>query len=65
MLPRSLQDWKKQFIANMSLAFDKSGVVQEYKEQIEEIEKQKNAIAKKLGEVIVERDWAVVKLKSM
>jgi putative transposase len=38
------------------LAFDKSAVVQEYKEEIEALKKEKDAIAKKLGEVIVERD---------
>jgi putative transposase len=65
VLPKSLIDWRKQFIANMSLAFDKSAVVKEYKEQICELEKQKDAASKKLGEVIIERDWAMGKLKSL
>ncbi|HHD79239.1 MAG TPA: IS3 family transposase [Epsilonproteobacteria bacterium] len=65
VLPKSLQDWKKQFLANASLAFDKSAVVKEYKEKIKELEIQKDATAKKLGEVIVERDWAVGKLRSL
>lgn len=65
VLPKSLQDWKKQFLTNASLAFDKSAVVKEYKEKIKELEIQKDATAKKLGEVIVERDWAVGKLKSL
>ena len=43
VLPKSLQDWKKQFLANASLVFDKSAVVKEYKEQITELEKQKEA----------------------
>ena len=29
--PLSLKNWKKQFLENMSLAFDKSAVVKEYK----------------------------------
>ena len=33
ILPRSLQQWKKQFLENASLAFDKSAVVKEYKEE--------------------------------
>jgi len=65
ILPKSLQQWKKQFLENAILAFDKSAVVQEYKEEIESLKKEKDAIAKKLGEVIVERDWAVGKLKSL
>jgi len=65
ILPKSLQQWKKQFLENASLAFDKSAVVKEYKEEIEQLSKEKDKIAKKLGEVIVERDWAVGKLKSL
>jgi len=64
VLPKSLQNWKKQFIENMSLAFDKSAVVKEYKEKLETLEKEKDATSKKLGEVIVERDFVVGKLKS-
>ena len=65
ILPRSLQQWKKQFLENASLAFDKSAVVKEYKEEIEQLSKEKDKIAKKLGEVIVERDWLEGKLKGL
>jgi len=65
LLPRSVQQWKKQFLENASLAFDKSAVVKEYKEEINNLSKEKDKIAKKLGEVIVERDWAVGKLNSL
>ena len=30
----SLKNWKKQFFENMSLAFDKSTVIKEYKDEI-------------------------------
>ena len=65
VLPKSLLDWKKQFLANASLAFDKSAVVKEYKDQISELQKQKDATSKKLGEIIIERDWLVGKLESL
>lgn len=65
VLPKSLQEWKKQFIANMSLAFDKSAVVKEYQEQIEVLEKQSNELAKKVGTLTIERDWLAGKLKSL
>ena len=64
ILPRSIALWKKQFLDNISLAFDKSTVVKEYKEKIEVLEKEKDATSKKLGEVIVERDFLEGKLKS-
>ncbi len=65
ILPRSLQQWKKQFLENASLAFDKSAVVKEYKEEIDKLKKEKDATSKKLGEVIIERDFVVGKLKSL
>jgi len=59
ILPKNLMNWKKQFLENMSLAFDKSSVVKEYKEKITELENEGDQLAKKLGKVIIERDWAV------
>ena len=57
ILPKSLQQWKKQFLQNASLAFDKSAAVKEYKEQIDNLKKEKDKTSKKLGEVIVERNF--------
>jgi len=65
LLPKNIQNWKRQFLENASLAFDKSAVVKEYKEQIKELEKQKDATSKKLGEIIIERDWLEGKLVSL
>ena len=65
VLPVSLKSWKKQFVENMSLAFDKSTVVKEYKEQIEVLQKDKDMIAKKLGETIVEKEFLEGKLVSL
>jgi len=65
ILPKNLMNWKKQFLENMSLAFDKSSVVKEYKDKISELENEGDQLAKKLGKVIIERDWAVGKLGSL
>ena len=52
-------------MSNVSLAFDKSAVVAEYKAEIETLQKEKDATSKKLGEVIVERDFLEGKLVSL
>ena len=65
VLPASLKSWKKQFLENMSLAFDKSAVVKEYKSEIETLQKEKDSIAKKLGETIVEKEFLEGKLVSL
>jgi len=65
VLPASLKQWKKQFLDNISLAFDKSTVVKEYKDKIETLQKDKDNMAKKVGELTLERDFAVEKLVSL
>jgi len=65
VLPASLKSWKKQFLENMSLAFDKSTVVKEYKDKIDVLQKDKDMIAKKLGETIVEKEFLEGKLVSL
>ena len=65
LLPKNLLNWKKQFLTNVSLAFDKSAIVAEYQAEIETLQKEKDATSKKLGEVIVERDFLEGKLVSL
>ena len=64
-LQRSLQQWKKQFLENIVLAFDKSVIVKEYKGKIDTLKEEKDAIAKRLGEVIIERYWVEKKLNCL
>ena len=47
------------------MAFDKSAVVKEYKEQIEGLKKQSDQLAKKVGTLTIERDWLEGKLKCL
>jgi putative transposase len=65
VLPYNLKNWKKLFLENMSLAFDKSTVVKEYKEKIEILEKSNDQLAKKVGNLSVEKDFLMEKLQSL
>lgn len=62
--PKSIGDWKKQFLENSALAFDLSGATKAYKEEIEELKTENDALAKKLGKTTIERDWLQGKLSS-
>lgn len=62
---KTIQNWKKQFLENASLAFEPAKVVSEYKEQINKLKDQNDELAKALGKTTVERDWAVGKLSSL
>lgn len=65
VIPNNLKNWKKQFLENMSLAFDKSAVVKEYKDEIETLQKSNDELAKKVGNLIVEKDFLEGKLVSL
>jgi putative transposase len=60
----SLQSWKKQFLENASLAFDVGSATKAYKDEIEELKTENDALAKKLGKTTIERDWLAGKLNS-
>jgi putative transposase len=65
LLPANVKNWKKIFLENMGLAFDKSAVVKEYKEKIETLQKDKDSMAKKVGELTLEKDFLEGKLVSL
>jgi len=65
VLPVSLKSWKRQFLENMSLAFDKSTVVKEYKDEILTLQKDNDALAKKVGNLTIEKDFLEGKLVSL
>ena len=65
LLPANVKNWKKMFLENMSLAFDKSTVVKEYKTEIETLKDSNNALAKKVGNLTIEKDFLVEKLRSL
>jgi len=56
ILPKSLIQWKKQFLENAEIAMEPSKVVKEYKEQIKELEKKVDKYAKTVGKLTVERE---------
>ena len=62
---KSIQNWKKQFLDNAAIAFEPARAVSEFKDEIEALKKENDALAKALGKTTVERDWAVGKLNSL
>ena len=62
---KTVQNWKKQFLNNASLAFEPAKAVSEYKDQIDKLNDQNDELAKALGKATVERDWLAGKLSSL
>jgi len=63
--PKTIQNWKKEFLSNAARAFEGDASTKENKEQIHKLKEENDALAKTLGRTTVERDWVVGKLKSL
>lgn len=63
--PKTIQNWKKEFLSNASKAFESDNNAKENEKKIEKLTEENDALAKALGRTTVERDWAVGKLKSL
>ena len=63
--PKTIQNWKREFLSNASKAFENGSSTKEHKEQIAKLKEENDALAKTLGRTTVERDWAVGKLQSL
>jgi putative transposase len=63
--PKNLQNWKKIFLENAEVAMEPAKAVKEYKEEVAKLKVQVGEYAKKVGELTLENDWAVGKLKSL
>jgi len=63
--PNNLKNWKKLFLENAELAMEPSKAVKEYKDKVAELNITIDEYAKKVGQLIVEKDWAVGKLQSL
>ncbi len=62
---KSLIMWKKKFLENASMAFDVGKATQIFKEEIADLKKENDALAKKLGKTTIEKDCLSRKLKSL
>jgi len=61
---KSIQNWKKQFLENASLAFEPAKVVQEFKDEIKSKDEEIVELQKQLGKSVVEKEWLSKKLES-
>jgi len=57
--PKTIQNWKREFLSNADKVFDNDNSAKENKEQIAKLKEENDALAKALGKTTVERDWAV------
>mgnify|MGYP001045277102 CR=1 FL=1 len=61
---QSIGKWKKQFLANASLAFEPAKAVQEFKDEIKSKDDEIEELQKQLGKSVIEKEWLAKKLES-
>ena len=65
LISRSIQNWKKIFLANASIAFNADAAVAGIKNTVIEQEKKIDELHRQLGKRTAELEWASKKLKSL
>jgi len=63
--PLNLRNWKKIFLANAELAMEPSKAIKEYKEANTKLQDEVGEYAKKVGQLTLEKDWLMGKLKDL
>jgi putative transposase len=63
--PLNLRNWKKIFLENAELAMEPSKAIREYKEANSKLKIEVGEYAKKVGQLTIEKDWLVGKLKDL
>ncbi|VAY88411.1 Mobile element protein [hydrothermal vent metagenome] len=63
--PKNLQNWKKIFLENAEVAMEPAKAVKEYKDEVAKLKIEVGEYAKKVGQLTLEKEWAVGKLKSL
>lgn len=62
---KNIQNWKKTFIANAALALDSDKAADKYKGEIKVLKSSVDDYAKKVGQLIIEKEWLEGKLVSL
>ena len=61
--PKSIRDWKKEFIENSSIIFNRKKEILPYKDQLNEKDKEIEELYKQIGKLTVEVNWAKKKVR--
>lgn len=59
IIPKNIQNWKKTFLDNAEMAMEPAKAVKEYKDENKKLQSQIDEYAKKVGQLTIEKDWAV------
>ena len=65
VIPANIGNWKREFLANAELVFDKEKAVSQYKEQLGEKSRQMDELYRQLGQTTTQLEWCKKKSKEL
>lgn len=63
--PKNIQLWKRQFLANVEVVFDKEVILKEYKEALKQEAEKTDELHRQIGELTAQLNWAKKKSKEV
>lgn len=64
-IPKNIVNWKREFLANAELVFDKEKAVTQYKEQLGDKDRQLDELYRQLGKTTTQLEWCKKKSKEL
>lgn len=65
VIPANIRNWKRDFLANADLVFDKEKAVARYKEQLGEKRRQMDELYRQLGKTTTQLEWCKKKSEEL
>jgi len=65
IIPANIGNWKREFLANAELVFDKKKAVAQFKEQLHEKDQQLDELYRQLGKSNTQLEWCKKKSKEL
>ena len=56
--PRNIQYWRKKFLENVEVVFDKEQIVRQYKEELKDKSSEIDELHRQIGELTAQLNWA-------
>ena len=65
IVPKNIQNWKKQFLDNAELSFNKEQVIKVYKEDVDKKQLEIEELYKEIGLLTTKLNWVEKKIKHL
>lgn len=65
VIPPTVREWKREFLENAELVFDKEKAVSQYKEKLKEKDAQVDELYRQMGKINAQLEWAKKKSREL